>query len=108
MDEKIVAVANKYKSLYFLDEEFQCLPNEIKDELKIALVLGCEKCNGVIKLFFNKVHDLRLEILKDEDDFNFDEINAKMVLKDIEDKKKELLQKIELFYKAKNGFLEEV
>lgn len=104
--EKVIAVANKYKSLYFLDEEFKNLPNEIKDELKVALVLACEKCSAIVKLFINKNNDIQVDILQDDTDYNFDEIEAKLALRDLENEKKELFYKLKIYYLYKKGILD--
>lgn len=102
-EEKVIAVANKYKCLYFLDEEFKNLPSEIKDELKIAMVLACEECNAVVKLYLNKNFDIKLTVLQEEDDYNFDEISAKLALKNLEESKAELFYKLKIYYKFKKG-----
>ncbi|MDO5563984.1 MAG: DUF6145 family protein [Eubacteriales bacterium] len=102
---KIIAVANKYKNLYYLDKDFSVLPIEIKNQIKISLVLSCEKIGGLIKLYFDDKGQIRLEALKEENDYTYDEILAKMTIKKIENELKDILIKLELYYKTKENLL---
>ena len=46
--------SNGYEKKYYLNEDFESLPQQIKDELKIACVLYTEEIGGILTLEFDE------------------------------------------------------
>ena len=93
-EERVVlCVSNAYEKKYYLNEDFEALPQAIKDELKIMCVLYTEDVGGVLSLVFEEDGTLVFEVNADEEDLLFDDIGSVLV-------KKELLESLELYYKV--------
>ena len=100
MENKIVAVASFVEQKYFLEPEFQGLPQEIRDEIKAICVSLAQKlgCTFLMRIYADgKIY---FETVKGEDDFNFDEIGAELEIKEINRKKQELFKAIKLWYRV--------
>lgn len=99
--EKVVLCAsNAYEQKYFLNEDFNGLPESIKDELKIMCVLYTEDVGGVLTLEYEEDGTLVFQVSSDEGDLLFDEIGSVLKIKELQNKKKELLESLELYYKV--------
>ena len=74
----ILSSASFYKQGYFYNDKMPILPESVKQELKIANVLLAEKIRGIATIgFYKDTGDLFVEVRNQEDDFSYDEINAK-------------------------------
>ena len=73
MDEEMVlCAASAYERKFYLNPEFNSLPEEVKQELQIMC----------------------------EDDFTFDEIGSVLKIKELQKTKEELFESLEMFYKV--------
>lgn len=99
-EEMILCVSNAYEKKYYLNENFQGLPETIKDELKIMCVLFTEDVGGILELIYTEEGTLELVTEADEGDLLYDEIGSALKIKELQTKKKELLQSLEMFYKV--------
>lgn len=100
MEDKIVLCgASSYEKKFYLNPQFQMLPEVIKQELQIMCVLFTEDVGGVLTLVFNEEGTLCLEVTVAEDDYLFDEIGSELKIKEIQNTKEELLSNLELFYR---------
>ena len=60
-EEKVVLCgANSYTEKYYLNPDFEQLPDDIKNELKIMCVLFTEDVGGIITLAFDEDGNLLL------------------------------------------------
>lgn len=102
-----IIVSNSYNKKYYLDDRLNVLPKEVKDTLKIIFVELTEEVGGVAEVSFdNKEYDLVFKIYKNDDDFNYDEINANYKLSRIEREYSEIFSQIAEFCKFKlNGLV---
>ncbi len=99
-DEKIIlCVANSYEEKYYLNENFQSLPQQIKDELKIMCVLYTADVGGILSLEYQEDGSLEFVVRTEEDDFLFDEIGSVLKIKQLREEKKDLLESLETYYK---------
>lgn len=99
--EKVVLCgANSYKKKYYLNEDFESLPPQIKEELKIMCVLYTEEVGGVLTLIFDDEGELVFEVTHEEDDFLFDEIGSGLKIKEIQKTKGDLLEALQMFYQV--------
>ena len=96
----VLCVSNAYEKKYYLNEDFEALPQAIKDELKIMCVLYTEDVGGVLSLVFEEDGTLVFEVNADEEVLLFDDIGSVLVIKKLQEEKKELLESLELYYKV--------
>ncbi len=98
--EKIVLCgASSYEKKFYLNDDFSALPQQIKDELKIACVLYTAEVGGIITLEFDEKGNLDIIASCKENDLLFDEIGSALKIKDMQIKKRELWENLELYYK---------
>jgi len=100
-DENVVlCVSNAYEKKFYLNEEFNKLPADIKDELKIMCVLFTEEVGGILSLEFEEDGTLIFKTKADEGDLLYDDIACGMFIKKLQYEKRTLLESIEMFYKV--------
>ena len=100
MDTKVLCGANSYEQKYYFNQEFSSLPQSVKDELHIMCVLYTEDVGGILTLEFDDSGTLEFKVTAPEEDYLFDEIGSVLRIKDLRQKKKELLESLELYYKV--------
>ena len=77
MEEEIVlCAASAYEQKFYLNPEFNALPEGIRQELQIMCVLYTEDVGGVLMLVFDEEGNLELKVEHREEDFTFDEIGS--------------------------------
>ena len=109
-DRVVLCAANAYKQKYYLNSNFNELPEYIKDELQILCVMFTEDVGGVLELVFNEDGDLEFETSYEEGDFFYDEIGSVLKIKQYRNEKRDLLEALETYYKVRflgAGFEEE-
>ncbi|MFI3172722.1 MAG: DUF6145 family protein [Eubacteriales bacterium] len=100
-EEKIVLCgANSYEKKYYLNQDFETLPQHVKDELQIMCVLFTADVGGILTLVFEEDGSLLFSVEVDEMDLLFDEIGSQLKIKELQNKKRELLESLELYYKV--------
>ena len=96
----VLCGANSYEQKYYLNERFSALPQSIQNELKVICVLFVEDVGGILTMEFEPDGSLVLRVQSDEADYLFDEIGSALKAKQIRMEKQELLEGLELYYKA--------
>lgn len=100
-EEKIVLCgANAYEKKYYLNPDFEALPEHVKDELKIMCVLFTEDVGGVLTLVYEESGELCFEVSSEENDFFFDEIGSHLKIKELQRTKEELLEALQIYYRV--------
>lgn len=100
-EEKIVLCgANSYERNFYLNPDFEALPDNVKDELKIMCVMYTEDVGGILTLVFEEDGELCFEVTTEENDFFFDEIGSHLKIKELQRTKEELLESLQLYYKV--------
>ena len=101
MDEEMVlCAASSYEQKYYLNPEFESLPEAVKQELQIMCVLYIADVGGVLLLVFDENGNLELKVEHNEGDFSFDEIGSVLKIKELQNTKEELFKSLEMFYKV--------
>ena len=98
MARKILAAANNKEQKYFIEGEFQFLPDSIKEDLKRICVYMAEKLNCTFLVGFEENGDVYFETVKHEGDFDFDEIGAELEIKRLQKEELELFRAMALWY----------
>ena len=96
----ILCGSSAYEQKYYLNEDFEQLPEQIKDELKIMCVLYTEDVGGVLTLEFDENATLQFNVVSHEGDLLFDEIGSVLKVKQLREEKKELLESLETYCKV--------
>ena len=96
----VLCGANSYEEKYYLNPDFDQLPQSIKDELKIMCVLYVHDVGGILTLVFEDDGSLQLEVTSEEFDPTFDDIGSQLKIKEIQREKQELLEALQIFYKV--------
>lgn len=100
-EEKVVLCgANSYERKFYLNPDFDALPDSVKDELKIMCVLYTEDVGGILTLVFAENGELCFEVTTQDNDFLFDEIGSRLKIKELQNTKEELLESLQLYYKV--------
>lgn len=101
MDETTVLCgANSYVQKYYFNENFNSLPEGVKQELQIMCVLFTEDVGGVLTMEFTPEGDLEFKVASSEEDYLFDEIGSALKIKQYQSEKRELLESLELYYRV--------
>ena len=101
MDEEMVlCAASSYEQKYYLNPEFESLPEAVKQELQSMCVLYTAEVGGVLLLVFDENGNLELKVEHNEGDFSFDEIGSVLKIKELQNTKEELFKSLEMFYKV--------
>lgn len=96
----VLCGANAYDKKYYFNEQFKAMPQSIQDELHIICVLFTEEVGGIITLIFDEEGVLQIETQADADDFYYDDIGSALLVKEIQRKRQELLESLNLFYRV--------
>ena len=101
MDEEMVlCAASSYEQKYYLNPEFESLPEAVKQDLQIMCVLYSADVGGVLLMVFDENGNLELKVEHNEGDFSFDEIGSVLKIKELQNTKEELFKSLEMFYKV--------
>ena len=80
MDEEMVlCAASAYERKFYLNPEFNSLPEEVKQELQIMCVLYTADVGGILMVVYDENGNLELKVDHKEDDFTFDEEKTAMI-----------------------------
>ena len=101
MDEEMVlCAASAYERKFYLNPEFNSLPEEVKQELQIMCVLYTADVGGILMVVYDENGNLELKVDHKEDDFTFDEIGSVLRIKQIRKEKQDLLASLEMYYRV--------
>lgn len=96
----VLCSASKYTQKYYLNEDFEGLPDLVKKELQIMCVLFTEDVGGIILLEFDEDGNLQIQTEAYEEDILYDEIGSALKIKQLQESKKELFTQLEQYFQA--------
>lgn len=99
-EDLVLCGASSYNKKFYFNEDFDIIPKQVKDELKIMCVLFTEDVGGTIQLVYDEEGSLEIVVDKEEDDILYDEIGSVLKVKQLQREKKELFESLENFYKV--------
>jgi hypothetical protein len=99
-DEIVLCGSSAYTKKYYLNEDFEGLPESVRDELKIMCVLYTEDVGGTLQLIFDEEGNLEFRTEAEEGDLLYDEIGGVLKIKQLQNTKQELLESLELYFKV--------
>ncbi len=96
----VLCGSSAYEKKYYLNEDFRGLPEQVRSELQIMCVLYTEEIGGVLTLVFEEDGTLEFEVSADEGDLLYDDIGSVLKIKELREKKRGLLEALEVYYKV--------
>ena len=99
-DKVVLCGANSYEEKYYLNPDFDRLPDHVKDELKIMCVLYVNDVGGILTLVFEEDGELCFEVTSEDFDPTFDDIGSHLKIKQIQREKQDLLEALQLYYRV--------
>ena len=96
----VLCGANAYEQKYYFNEQFNAIPQSIKDELRIICVLFTEEVGGIFTVVFEADGSISLETQAEPDDFYYDEISSGLLVSEIRRKRIDLLESLSLYYRV--------
>ena len=99
-DVVVLCSASAYTKKFYLNPDFDGLPEQVKQELKIACVLFTEEVGGIILLIFDEKGNLTITTEADEGDILYDEIGSHLLVKRMREENRELFEQLEQYYSA--------
>lgn len=96
----VLCASSAYEKKFYLNETFDKLPEDIKNELKIMCVLFTEEVGGILTLEFDENGTLLFKTEADENDLLYDDIACGMLIKKLQYEKRDLLESMEMFYRV--------
>ena len=100
MERVVICGANAYEQKYYFNNDFDKIPDSMKDELHIICVLFTEEAGGIFTIGFDDEGELFMETMAEEEDITYDEIAAGMLVKQIRDNRQEMFEALSLYYRA--------
>ncbi|SFG84346.1 DUF6145 family protein [Oribacterium sp. WCC10] len=96
----VLCAANSYNQKFFMNPEYNNLPEDVLKELKIISVEYTEEVGGIFLMEFNRDSRLVLKSMHEDGDVMFDEDNSRKKIDSIAEKYEALFTKLETYYKA--------
>lgn len=96
----ILCGASAYDQKYYFNEQFDRLPDSIKEELHIMCVLFTEEIGGVFTVGFDPYGDVELSTQCDEGDLLYDDIGCGLMIKKLRKEKRELFESLSIYFKV--------
>lgn len=99
-DNVVLCSASKYTEKYYLNPDFEGLPELVRQELQIMCVLFTEDVGGVIMLEYDQDGGLQITTRCNEDDILYDDIGSVLKVKQLKKDKRELFEQLEQYYRV--------
>lgn len=99
-ENTVLCGANAYEKKYYLNPDFQTLPQQIQDELQIMCVMYAEEIGGIFTIEYDEMGNLELRTEALEADAMYDDIGGALRIKKLQEEKRELFRSLELFYQV--------
>ncbi len=99
-DKIVLCGSSQYEQKYYLNPDFESLPEKVKKELQIMCVLYTEDIGGILTLEFSEDGILEFTTQADESDLLYDEIGSVLKIKQLRAEKQDLLESLEMYYRV--------
>ncbi len=99
-EKKIVLCgASAYEKKYYFNEQFNGIPESVKEELHIICVLFTEEVGGVFTIAFEEDGNVILETEAEESDIYYDEVGSGLLVGEVRRNRQELFESLQLYYR---------
>lgn len=96
----VLCGANAYEMKYYFNQQFEGLPESVKEELHILCVLFTEEVGGVFTIAFEEDGSIALETNADDDDIYYDDISSGLMVAEVRRRRQELFESLSLYYRV--------
>ena len=90
----VLCGASAYEQKYYFNQDFDSLPESIKQELHIMCVLYTEDIGGILTLEFDDNGSLQFKTEALDSDAMYDDIGSVLKIKQLQTEKRELLVRV--------------
>ena len=99
-DQVVLCGASAYEQKYYFNQDFDALPQQVKDELQIICVMYTEEIGGVFTMEFDEDGNLQFKTEALEADAMYDDIGSVLRIKKLQEEKRDLLESLEMYYRV--------
>lgn len=99
-DRIVLCASSTYTQKYYLNPDFNNLPQQIQEELQVACILFTEQISCVFQIEYNEDGSLEFVVIPEKDDFAFDEIGSGLKIKELQMSKRDLWETLELYFRV--------
>lgn len=99
-EENVLCAASAYDKKFYLNEKFDKLPANVRDELKIICVLFTEDVGGIIIMEFDEDGNLMIKTEAEEGDLLYDEIGASLKIRNVQREHEDTFRMLEMYYRV--------
>lgn len=100
-DKKTVLCgANAYEMKYYFNQDFDGIPESIKEDLHVICVLFTEEVGGIFTISFEEDGSIVMETNAEDDDIYYDEISSGLLVSEIRRNRQELFESLQLYYRV--------
>lgn len=96
----VLCGANAYEMKYYFNEQFDGIPESVKNELHILCVLFTEEVGGVFTIAFEEDGSVVLETNADDDDIYYDDVSSGLMVSEVRRRRQELFESLRLYYRV--------
>lgn len=94
----ILSVSNSYDKLYYFNEDFSGIPEEVQKDIHVMMVLHTEEVGGILTMGFEEDGKLFIESSTSEYDGYFDHIGSHLKIKEYQQTYADIFEQLEAFY----------
>lgn len=99
-EKRVLIGASVYKEKYFVNPDFKKIPKEVIEEMRILCVRLSAKLHCICTTGFYSDGKVYIQCIADENDYQYDEIGAKLEIDKAIKDNKDLINSLELWYKV--------
>ena len=99
-DRVTLCGANSYEEKYYFNKDFDLLPDDVKKTLHASCVLFTEEVGGVFTIVFEEDGSISFDTESYEEDILYDEISSGLLVKEIRNRRQELMESLSLYYRV--------
>ena len=99
-DKIVLCGASAYEQKYYFNQDFDALPQQVKDELQVLCVMYTEEIGGVFTMEFDEDGNLQFKTEALEADAMYDDIGSVLRIKKLQEEKRDLLESLEMYYRV--------
>ena len=95
----LLAMVSQYTDKYFWNENLGGLPEEVRKEVLVLLIMITEEAGGITVLGFEENGEVYLASTCEEGDLGYDEISAGLLIREVEREHRDLLEQLSEWYR---------
>lgn len=99
MEKTVLCGASAYARKYYFNEEFNGIPESVREELRVICILFTQEVGGVFTIAFDEEGEVLLETEAEEDDIYYDEVSSGLLVGEVRRNRQELFESLHLYYR---------